>query len=295
MEKTLKALALATSLVAYPAFANTGKLVLTGGVSTIEGSAGGGLSPWAVIGTQATEGEWGVAPFVSMARTDDYDLHVAGAKWAWDERIELSFAQQRFDTGPVLSPLNLGGLDIQQNVFGAKVRIAGDAILDSDRWMPQVAVGVQHKRLDADGLEPVLAGLGADNSGTDYYVAATKLFLAPGILVNATLRATEANQGGLLGFGAQGEGYSVQPEIMVSKLLSNTLAVGGEYRRMPNNLNQPLNGALASDDWKSVFVAWAPHKQWSLTGAYVDLGRIVPGLTQARDQRGFYLSAQLSF
>ena len=37
--------------------ADTGKLLLTGGVSSIDGAAGGGLTPWAVIGTNATEGD----------------------------------------------------------------------------------------------------------------------------------------------------------------------------------------------------------------------------------------------
>ena len=36
------------------------KLLLTGGVSNIEGSAGGGLTPWAVIGGYGTADEIGV-------------------------------------------------------------------------------------------------------------------------------------------------------------------------------------------------------------------------------------------
>ncbi|MBT9441627.1 MAG: DUF3034 domain-containing protein, partial [Acidovorax sp.] len=36
------------ALAATVAHADTGKLLLTGGVSTIAGSAGGGLTPWAV-------------------------------------------------------------------------------------------------------------------------------------------------------------------------------------------------------------------------------------------------------
>ena len=34
------------------------------------------------------------------------------------------------------------------------------------------------------------------------YVSATKLLLAQSLLVNGTLRSTNANQNGLLGFGA---------------------------------------------------------------------------------------------
>ena len=61
------ALLLATGLLlgAATAQAATGKLLLTGGVSTVEGAAGGGISPWALIGTQATEGEIGGSAFAS--------------------------------------------------------------------------------------------------------------------------------------------------------------------------------------------------------------------------------------
>ena len=53
---TLLALAATAALLAAaPAQADTGKLLLTGGVSTVEGAAGGGISPWAVIGSQAID------------------------------------------------------------------------------------------------------------------------------------------------------------------------------------------------------------------------------------------------
>ena len=53
-----KSLTLLTGLACAPALAQaeTGKLVLTGGVSSITGTAGGGITPWAVIGSNATEG-----------------------------------------------------------------------------------------------------------------------------------------------------------------------------------------------------------------------------------------------
>ncbi len=44
-----------------------------------------------------------------------------------------------------------------------------------------------------------------------------------------------------------------------------------------------------------MFVAWAPSKNLSLTLAYVDLGRIVPGITRDRRQTGWYISAQGGF
>jgi hypothetical protein len=301
----LLALTAAAWLAATPlAHADTGKLLLTGGVSSVEGAAGGGISPWAVIGSPATEGEVGVSAFASRAVTRDYGLSVVGAAVGIHDRVELSIAQQDFNTGATGTALGLPGLHLRQNVFGAKLRVAGDAVLDSDTLMPQIAVGIQHKQLQSSGLDGTLAALGAKRNGTEVYVSATKLFLAQGVLVNGTLRATQANQNGLLGFGATLGGannrYVVQPEISVAYLLRKDLAVGVEYRAMPNKLQRAGNAAglgngLAADDWKDIFIAWAPNKNVSLTLAYVDLGRIVPATTGNRRQTGVYLSAQVAF
>lgn len=291
------ALLLAASLLGTAAFAQSGKLLLTGGVSSIDGAAGGGLTPWAVTGSYATEGQVGGTAFATRVKTGDYGLWTYGAALSVHDRFELSLAKQDLDTGRNLAPLGLPGLHLKQDIVGAKLRIAGEAILDSDRLMPQVAVGLEHKTTHAGALGPTLFGpLGAKSSGTDLYVSATKLFLAESVLVNLTLRATRANQNGLLGFGgAQGGGTRVEPEFSVARLLRRDLAIGLEYRAKPDNLNQSVlgAGALKEDDWKDAFVAWAPSKHFSLTAAWVDLGRIAPAV-QPRRQRGAYLSAQLA-
>ncbi|WP_343621996.1 DUF3034 family protein [Roseateles puraquae] len=290
--------ALAATLAATGAHAADGKLLLTGGVSSIDGAAGGGLTPWAVTGSYATSGEVGGTAFLTGVKTGDYALRTFGVAVSWEDRFELSLARQDLDTRDNLAPLGLSGLHLKQDILGAKLRVAGDAVLDADTWMPQVAIGLEHKMTHAGALGPTLFGpLGASRSGTDVYVSATKLFLAPGILVNGTLRATKANQNGLLGFGgAQGRGYQLKPEISVAKLLSSRVAVGAEFRAKPDNLNRSVlgEGALKENAWFDVFVAWAPTKQVSLTAAYVDLGRIAPAV-QPRRQTGAYFSAQLAF
>lgn len=294
-------LALAAALLAGTASASpfgNGKLLLTGGVSTIEGAAGGGLTPWAVTGSYATGSQIGATAFATRVRSQDYALSVAGAAVGFGDRAELSIARQDFDTGDNLAPLGLPGLRLKMNVLGAKLRLAGDAVLDSDSPMPQVAVGVLHKRTDAGALEPTLTGaLGARTRGTDLYLSATKLFLAQGVLVNGTLRATKANQGGLLGFGSASQSsYRLQPEVSIAWLLRRDLAVGAEYRAKPDNLNDSVlgAGALKEDDWADLFIAWAPSKHLSLTLAVADLGRIAPAV-QPRRQRGAYLSAQIAY
>lgn len=306
--KNAVALALA-GLCCGLAQADTGKLLLTGGVSSIDGAAGGGLTPWAVIGTNATEGEIGASAHISRASTQDYGLTTYGAALGFKDRIELSVARQDFNASPAIALNGIApfgvtpGQHIKMDIVGVKVRVAGDAVLDSDTLMPQIAVGLEYKHTRPGSLGSVLNFLGAKTSGVDVYVSATKLFLAQGILVNGTLRATKANQNGLLGFGSNSPGrdsYSLQPEFSVAYLLSKNVAIGAEYRFKPNNLEAlgraaGLGGALREDNWKDIFIAWAPSKNLSLTLAYVDLGRVVPGITGNRKQTGAYLSAQVAF
>ena len=306
MKTNLAATLIAVSAAAFcaGAQAETGKLLLTGGVSSIEGAAGGGLTPWAVIGSNATDGEIGGSAFITNAGTKDYGLNIYGAAVGINDRFELSIAQQDFDTRRTGTALGLPGLHLKQTIFGAKVRVAGDAILDSDNLMPQIAVGLQYKTLGSTGLDGTLNALGAKRSGTDFYVSATKLFLGQSLLVNGTLRATKANQNGLLGYGATLGGnedrYSVQPEFSIGYLVTKNVVVGAEYRFMRNKLEKAgaaagLGNGLRSEDWKDIFSAWAPSKNLSLTLAYVDLGVIVPVTTASRKQSGYYLSAQVAF
>ena len=295
------ALALATT---SPAHADTGKLLLTGGVSTIAGSAGGGLTPWAVIGSNATEGETGGSAYFTRVGTRDYGLNIYGAALGIQDRYELSIARQDLNTLGTGTALGLPGLHLRQNIVGAKLRVLGDAVLDSDTWVPQVAVGVQYKTLESTGFDATLNALGAKRSGTDVYVSATKLLLGQSLLLNGTLRATKANQNGLLGYGATLNGderqYSLQPELSLAWLVSKNVAMGAEYRFMRNKLETAgraagLGDGLRAGDWKDIFIAWAPTKNLSLTLAYVDLGVIVPATTASRKQTGYYLSAQVAF
>jgi hypothetical protein len=295
---------LASLLTMGLAQADTGKLLLTSGVSSVDGAAGGGLTPWAVIGSNASETEIGVSSHITRVNLRDYGLTTYGATVGVCDRVEVSVARQDFSTGITGSSLGLPGLHLRQTIIGAKVKLAGDAVLDSDSLMPQIAAGVELKSLDYSGLDPTLDALGAKKSGADVYVSATKLFLAQSILVNGTLRATKANQNGLLGFGATLGGanhsYRLQPEISVALLLRKNVAIGVEYRKMPNNLQTAglaagLGDALRAQDWKDIFIAWTPSKNLSLTLAYVDLGTIVPGFTNQRRQTGTYLSAQVAF
>ena len=306
------------SLMSMAALAETSvsnKLLLTGGVSQVEGAAGGGLTPWAVIGGYGTNNEIGGNVHYTYVKSGDFDLNSFGITMGFYDRFELSVAEQKFDVSNLRGKVSAGlGADaigrdnLDQTIIGAKVRVFGEAVLDADTWVPQVAVGMQYKKNhDGDFVKGLVVGA-KDDHGVDFYVSATKLLLAQNLLLNGTLRATKANQLGLLGFGG-GKHDNYQPEIELSAayLLRKDLAVGAEYRMKPNNLNSPANAALfgganvvdlKEDDAFDLFVAYAPTKNISLTAAYVNLGNIATVKAVGADygkQDAVYLSAQVGF
>ena len=182
------------------------------------------------------------------------------------------------------------GETIRQTIVGAKVRLLGDAVYDQDRWWPQLAVGLQHKKNSDFDFVPQLIGARHD-SDTDFYLAATKVYLAGPLsrtwLVNATLRATRANQFGILGFGGdRSDRRSLQAEGSVAAFLSDSWVLGVEYRQKPDKLS-----AFEEQDAWDGFLAWFPVKNFSVTAAYVDLGNIAIH----PQQRAWYLSLQAGF
>ncbi|MBV6815286.1 DUF3034 family protein [Xanthomonas campestris pv. passiflorae] len=268
------------------ALAGDGRLLATGGVSMIEGSSGGGIVPWATLSGYGTRDELGTVAFATHVDSGDYRLDVQGAALTVGNRLELSLARQRLDLGALQDRLGLPWNALGQDVFGAKWRVAGDLVYGH---APQVSLGVQYKRL-RNGTLPLAIGA-RDDHGTDIYVSASRLLLqgAGGyqLLLNGTLRATRANQAGLLGFGGdRRNSYRLVPEVSAAVVLSPSWAVGAEYRDKPNNL-----GFAREQAWADAFVAWFPSKHVSLTAAWADLGDIAT----LADQRGPYLSLQVAF
>ncbi|AAM37555.1 conserved exported hypothetical protein [Xanthomonas citri pv. citri] len=282
----LLAAAVAGVFAPLHALAGDGRLLATGGVSMIEGSSGGGIVPWATLSGYGTRDELGTVAFATHVDSGDYRLDVQGAALTVGNRLELSLARQRLDLGTLQDRLGLPWNALGQDVFGAKVRLAGDLVYGN---APQVSLGVQYKRL-RNGTLPLAIGA-RDDHGTDIYLSASRLLLqgAAGyqLLLNGTLRATRANQAGLLGFGGdRRNSYRLVPEVSAAVVLSPSWAVGVEYRDKPNNL-----GFAREQAWADAFVAWFPNKHVSLTAAWADLGDIAT----LADQRGPYLSLQVAF
>jgi len=266
--------------------ADAGRLLATGGATQSEGSAGGGLVPWAVLAGYGTRDGRGGTAFATCVDSGDHALTSLGVAYTFNNRLALSYARQHFDLGTLQRQLSLPVGAFDMDVFGAKYRIAGDLIYGE---APQISLGVQHKR-QRDFAIPLAVGA-RDDSGTDVYFSASRLFLAGlagrNLLLSANLRATKANQIGLLGFGGdRRDRYSLLFEGTAALLLDRHWALGLEYRQKPDNLE-----FAAEDDWRDAFVAWFPNKRVALVTAYADLGSIA-GIDR---QRAWYLSMQLSY
>lgn len=262
-----------------------GKLILTNGISSVEGASGGGLTPWATIAGNGTADGIGAQASVTHAELKDYDFRSINVAVGVLDRIELSYARQIFDTNKIGGALGIGNdYKFDQDVYGVKLRVAGDLVYGPE-WMPALAIGAQHKK-SLDGA--LVTALGAAHrSGTDVYVSATKLFLRYSLLANVTLRATKANQMGLLGFGgAISDKHSVQVEGSLAWQLSRRLVVGAEIRTKPSKL------AIAEEDnWADGFVAYALGRHLTATLAYSDLGSIAT----VKGQRGVLFQLQTGF
>ncbi len=263
-----------------------GKLDLTRGVTSVEGAGGGGIATWALITGNETVDGIGASANATLVHVPNYDLRAFGGGVGFFDRAEVSYEHQAFDTDATGAKLGLGrDFTFDQDILGAKVRLVGDAVYDQDLWLPQVSAGVQYKHNDQGAVIRLLGG--KDDSGVDYYLAATKVLLDSSLVLDATVRATCANQTGILGFGGdRANGYQAEFEGSAGYLVTRRLLVGAEYRTKPDNLS-----VARESDWSDLFAAYAVTKNLSVTAAYADLGDIAT----FRRQRGWYLSLQAGF
>lgn len=251
------------------------KVIATGGATNIEGNSGGGIVPWATINGYSSSDEWSVNTFAGRVGVDDFTLDSMGVGASFNNQWEISYARQKF-------ALDTIGGELRQDILGIKYKVAGELLYTS---MPQISIGAQYKK-NRDFALPAAVGAG-DDTGYELYVAASKVFFdaiaGRNLLLNATVRSTDAHQTGLLGFGGQGVEHQLMFESSAVLLLNYNLAVGAEFKQKPNQL-----GFADEQHWRDLFAAWFINKNASVVLGYVDLGDIA-GLTE---QTGFYVSVE---
>lgn len=334
----------AVSSPAQAGIYDAGKVLATSGVNITDGAAGGGITPWAVIaGYETNQGINGSIHY-TYANLPNYSLNSLGAAIGFYDRLELSYAYDLLPTGSTFNTVGLltntlagvvvqdSGIDpfntaIRMDIFGAKLRVIGESIYDSDSLMPQVALGGFYKiNHNQELMKTLLANKTKD---FEAYVAITKIFFPLDLLVNVTVRYTAANQTGLTGFGGPNKNKrEFRPEVSFAYLLAKNIAIGAEYAahgkntdgrgvavggnvdtsvlgsitgalnnigiggpvgNLANNLNDTLT--QRESDWFDVFFAYFPSKNLSFVAAYANLGNI----TLTPKQTGAYFSVQASF
>ncbi|WP_423856020.1 DUF3034 family protein [Acidithiobacillus montserratensis] len=191
-----------------------GRILGTGAVTAVDGAAGGGINPWAVISGYGTNQQIGATAFYSHVLLNNYNMDAYGASVGLFNRIELSFARQSFglgNTGGTLdgeindfayggkesaaeraapasvildkarlttsgTPAFFGNsYELNQDIVGLKARLFGNIIYDQNWWEPQVSVGVDFHHNEMPAN--LAATLGVKRNGVSYYLSATKVWI----------------------------------------------------------------------------------------------------------------------
>jgi hypothetical protein len=276
--------------------ADRGKLPLTAGFSTLDGSGGGALVPMAFITGYGTSNGWGANVHASGLAFDDLNVRSVGVGIGILDRVEISAAR----LSATFTATALEELEADVGVVGLKVRVLGDAVYGQGSALPQIALGAHFKRHRGFNSAPppfdaltTPRQLGAlKDEDVEYFISATKLSFARSVLVNLALRYSRANQFGLLGFGGDRDAErSLGAEASLGVLLSRTLVVGAEYRMRPDNLTLDRE-----DDAWDAFIAWAPSRAISVVVGYANIGALLTPVTGSNaKQDGAYLSLQAGF
>lgn len=248
------------------AWAADGRLLATPGLLSIDGTAGGGLVPWATLAGYGEAGQFGGSVGCQTVRVDDFSVDGCALAAAYGNRIELSLSTQklRLDGGPSSS----------QRIVGAKVRLAGDLVYGA---MPQLSLGVQSRRQSGDFVQA-----GGPTRAVDVVLSATKAWIDGPFhrvwLANLSLRSTRFP---LAGFIVAPGDRSLTAEASLAAFITPTLALGAEWRQLGEGPTGDRSRA-----WRDVFIGWFPNKRVQVTAAWVAL---------TPNNSGAYLQAQVNF
>ncbi|NNM83032.1 MAG: DUF3034 family protein [Burkholderiales bacterium] len=269
-----------------------GLLMATGAqaaITNIDGQAGGGLVPWALLSSGPT-----VA--ITHIATQNLDINSVAINTSFSNMVEISYAHNMLNDGAATAlGVNTDNVD---NV-GFKVKLN-----DMSDTMPQFAIGGVYKRASGNLADYLNTALGVNKSSTDLYGAVSKIVNLGGknVLLNGVLRATKANALGFLGFGGgnvagASTGYKIEPELSAEVFAADNVIVGAEYRRQPNYgmTGTGQGNVLSQNSTYDINIVYVANKNFTLTAAYVNLGTVAPGVNGQGRQNGMFLQGQVSF
>jgi hypothetical protein len=225
-------------------------------LNNLEGVGGVAFNPLAYpAGTSFDKNDFSLADIFSKPQFGAWYVHLGQTHIDWTtfgvsetffKRLELSYGHET---------VALEAVDnIYKNNIGAKL-----LVIEEGDVIPAVSVGAIWKHTTLDVPD------GVDDSGTDYYVVATKLIkaLPAPVLLSGGVLSTKGRTTGVLGFDEKRD-ETFFGNIDVIPL--ENVAVGFEYKQ-----------GAKFDDFKNAnywdaHIAWFVNKNLTLVGAYVNSG-----------------------
>ena len=256
---------------------------------TIEGAGGALLTPMAYLVNPEPECACLKCPAVAMsyANLGDMNLDAFTVTRMVGDRIEFGYAANRLGLGAL--PMDIRdatGIDIEHSDvwlhhFNIRTLLVKEGTCFAGCAMPAITAGVHFKynatiRDINDELGGALSTIGLNReNGEDFTLTATRTIppeiLGRPVILTGGLRASQAAQLGLLGFG---DDYYVTFEGSVACLATDRLILAYEFRQKPDPYGQIAGLIEEEDSWHGFDVAVILCDQATLAAGYGIFGKI---------------------
>ena len=240
---------------------------------TIEGTGGGAITPMAYLVNPEPRYEGALfgkpAVAFSYANMGQKNLDAFTVTETFAERIEFGYAANRFGLGTLpddirdATPFDIRRSDLWLHHFNLRLLAVKENTCLGGLAMPAVTAGVHFKVNDGIGdLNQRLGGALSDigyqrQNGVDFTLTATRTIppevLGRPLILTAGLRASQAAQLGLLGFGDE---YHATFEGSLVFLPCDRLVLAYEFRQKPDPYGQ-IAGLIGDEDCWHGFTAAA--------------------------------------
>ncbi|MCD6416945.1 MAG: DUF3034 family protein [Planctomycetes bacterium] len=193
-------------------------------------------------------------------------------------RVELGYGWDHMSLGGLPGVIHFFVNEEAVDLHNFNVRVA---LVKEGDLIPALTAGVHYKRnLGVRDINNDLFGaLGIigvkDDDGLDFTLYASKTIesLPRPVIVNVGLRSTQAAHIGLLGFTDDRE---ILAEGNVVVRATDRLALFGEYRMMPDGVDNTLSPLIKSeDDWWTTGVCYVAGNNLTITGGYGQMGDVL--------------------
>ena len=252
---------------------------------TIEGVAGGTITPTAYLSNPPAQGTALGGPSVSYTyfHFGSKSIQTFAVSETLFRHIEVGYALSRFDMGSLPHEIRKTmAIDIDRNsVYLHHLNLRAMFVEEDsfDLPLPAITAGAHFKYNDGirsieNRMGGTLSAIGFErNNGVDFVITASKtfpeLFFGRKLMASLGVRTSQAAQLGYLGFS---DDWKTTLEANVFCSLADWLTVGYEFRQKTNPYTH-LDGVFGQEhDWHAVSLDWIIDEHLSFRAAWVYLG-----------------------